>query len=132
MSDLVIQTDVFIMCKDVLWSWSRDVEIENMTKLDFVSSFNFSFSFFYFFFFFHRFHLFLNDVFFIIATMSCDTEFWISEACFWHDSTRFWDFHHVVSLTYVEKWSRFFVTMKRVLFFSTKRWVSDFNHRKID
>ena len=126
------QTNVLIIRKVVSRSWNRDVEIENMTKLDFASSLNFSSSFFYLSTFLYHVHHFLHDVFFIITTMSCNTKFWISKACFWHDSTRFWDLHHVVNLTYVEKWSRSFVTMKRILSFNTKRWmISNLNHRKI-
>ena len=132
MSDLMTQTNVLIIRKDVLRSWNCDVEIENMTKRISHRRSNSSSFFFYLLTFFHHFHSFLHDVFFIITTMSCNTKFWTSKACFWHDSTRFWDFHHVVSLTYVEKWSRFFVTMKRVLFFNTTRWmISNLNHRRI-
>ena len=115
----------FTIVKLWCWNWKYN-------EIDFVSSFNFSFSF-YFLIFFHYFHFFLHDIFFINTTMSCNTKFWISKTCFWHDLTRFWNFYHVVNFTYVEKWSKFFVTIKRIFSFNTTKWmISNFNYRKID
>ena len=132
MSDLVIQTIVFIMRKSVSRSWSCDVEIENRTKFDFASSLNFSSFSFYSFIFLHFFHLSLHDIFLFISTMSCNTKFWTSEACFWHDSTRFWNLHHVVSLTCV-KWVIEIFHHEKVSSFSTKKWVIfDLAHWRID
>ena len=114
-----------IMRKNVSRSWSCDVEIEDVTKL-FRIVIQLSSSFFYLFTFFHHFHLLLHDVFLIITTMNCNTKYWTSKVCFWHDSTRFWDFHHVVNFTYVVKWSRFFMKNNRILSSRKNKWYSIF------
>ena len=101
------------------WSWFRDVDIAKSTKLDFANSLNSLFVFAIFFAsFFFQFAITTShccNVSFIM-TMSCNSKFWVSKTCFWHDSTRFWCFHHDVSFTHVKE----IFEMKS---FSTTRWV---------